>query len=51
MEKKPQRERIAFRRPGSQLARLTRRLSLITIVRENGYLGYLVSRAQYGVLR
>ena len=25
MEKKPQRERIAFRRPGSQLARLTRR--------------------------
>ena len=25
MEKKPQRERIAFRRPGPQLARLTRR--------------------------
>ena len=35
----------------AQLARLTRRLSPITIVRKIGYLGYLVSRAQYGVLR
>lgn len=47
----PYRARTEGPRPGSQLARLTRRLSLITIVRKFGYPGYLVSRALHRILR